>query len=232
MTIENKENSDKPSETVGLTSAVSDPACGPSCDCGKPSANGSSKLKIAVCLMVAVTVGAILLFKATGVTRTTTGIGANEFPNVLAKTEAKAAANSAGQQSEPGTPVSAIGDLNSVAADLDTAFLLIPSKDNGPAMKETGVALAAVEKTLRTQDIKTGTFVLQTTSTDYADVTAQMTAPGIMVLTKGKGVGIVSNGITEENLMQAYVASTSGGGCGTGCGPKGCPTSAAPPKKN
>ena len=232
MTAENKENSDKPSETVGLTSAVSDPACGPDCDCGKPSGNGNSKLKVVACLVVVVAVGAILLFKATGVTRTATGIGTNSFPNVFAKTEAKAPANSAGQQSEFGTPISAIGDLNSVAADLDTAFLLIPSKDNGPAMEETAVALAAVEKTLRTQDVKTGTFVLQATSTDYTDVTAQMTAPGIMVLTKGKGVGIVSNGITEENLMQAYVASTSGGGCGTGCGPKGCPTSAAPPKKN
>lgn len=232
MTAENKENSDKSSEMVELTSPANDPACGPGCDCGKPTGNGSSKFKVAVCLVVVVAVGAILLFKATGVTRTAPGVGTNEFPNIFAKAEATAPANSAGQQSEFGSPVSAIADLNTVAADLDTAFLLIPSKDNGPAMKETAMALAAVKKTLRTQDIKTGTFVLQANSVDYTDVTSQMTAPGIMVLTKGKGVGIVSNGITEENLMQAYVASTSGGGCGTGCVPKGCPTSAAPPKKN
>ena len=48
-------------------------------------------------------------------------------------------------------------------------------------------------------------------------------------MSKGKGVGSVSGGITEEKILQAYVASSRAGGCGpSGCGPSssGCGPSA------
>lgn len=229
MATEHKKDSKTSIQRVDVMSSANNSTCGPGCACGSPSGKNGKALKVAVFLVVVVAVAAILVFKTNGLTQNTTSSATNEFANVLAKTEPSA--NSAGQPGALGTPVSAIGDLNKVAADLDTVFLLIPTKDNAPAMKETGSALATVATTLHGKDIKTGAFVLQTNSSDYTDVAAMMTPPGIMVLTKGKGMGIVSNGITEENLMQAYVASTSGG-CGTGCGPKGCPTSAAPAKKN
>lgn len=104
MTKEANGNSNKPPEPVDLKPPENTPGCGSDCDCNKPSGNGNRMIKIAVCLVVAVAVGAILLFK----------------------------------------------------------------------------------------------------------------------------MGMVSGGITETNLMQAYVASTRGGDCGAGCGPKGCPTNAAP----
>ena len=227
MKADNKKTHHSGPKGVELPLASNSSGCGPGCDCGTPS-SGNKTIKGIITMVVLVAAGAILFFKATGVSQPTSGTPANEFPTALSQTGAAGA----GQQNEFGRPLSAIAELNTVGLDLDTVFVLVPTKDNGPAMKETGAALASVEKTLHAKAIKTGTFVLQPTSPDYADMAAQMTPPGIMVLTKGKGLGIVSNGINESNLMQAYVASTSGGGCGTGCGPKGCPTTPPPEKKN
>jgi len=231
MTAEQPGNNDKPPAKAESTPRLNDSVCEPGCDCGKPTGNGGNKLKIVVCLVVAVAVGAILLFKATEQSRTAPHTGTNEFPDAITKTEAKGSANSTWQADEPGKPISAIGDLNSVTADLDTVFLIVPAKDNAPAIEETQTSLATVIQTLHAKNLKTGIFILTATSADYADVAAQIGAPGILVLTKGKSMGIATDHITEASLMQAYVASTSGG-CNSGRGPKGCPTSAAPAKSS
>ena len=79
--------------------------------------------------------------------------------------------------------------------------------------------LASVERTLNAKGLSTGIFTLKTSSPDYPDVAAKVALPGIAVLSKGGGIGFVSGGISETNLMQAYVVSTRSGGCGPG----GCP---------
>jgi hypothetical protein len=43
-----------------------------------------------------------------------------------------------------------------------------------------------------------------------------LTLPGILVMSKGRGMGAVSGEITEEKLLQAYVASSRAGGCCSG----------------
>jgi hypothetical protein len=106
-----------------------------------------------------------------------------------------------------------------VADKLDTVFLVIPSKDNSPTVKETVTLLASAERTLNAKGLSAGIFTLQASSPDYPDVAAKVTPPGIAVLSKNGGIGFVSGGISESNLMQAYVASTRKGGCGPG----GCP---------
>lgn len=221
MTTEANKNSDNRSDKDDAASTGSFPGCEPGCGCGEPTGKSSTKLKTAVCLVVIVAIAGILVFKTTNARQNTSVTSANGFSNSL--TGNGAVTNSSGQQGGSGAPISAIADLNTVADKLNTVFLVIPSKDNAPTSKETGAVLASVERTLNAKGLSTGIFTLKATSTDYPGVAAKVTPPGIAVLSKGAGIGFVSGGISESNLMQAYVASTRSGGCGSG----GCPTPAA-----
>ncbi len=221
MTTETRENDTTPSEARDTGSTGAFPDCGPGCDCGKPAGKGNVKVKVAICLVVAVAVGGILLFKTTNARQNSSGIGQSGFSTPFASTGT--VVNSAGQRGGSGAPLSAIADLNTVAAKLDTVFLVIPSKDNAPPTKETTAVLTSVERTLNTKGLSTGIFTLQTASPDYPDVAAKVTPPGVAVLTKGRGIGFVSGEMSETTLMQAYVASTRGGGC--------CPTGGSTPAK-
>ena len=221
MTTETSEKDANRSETGGIESTDSFPSCGPGCDCGKPAGKGGTKLKVVICLVVAVAVVGILLFKTTNARQSGSDIGQSGFSSTFASTGT--VINSAGQQGGSGAPISAIAELNTVAAKLDTVFLVIPSKDNAPITKETTSVVASVERTLNAKGLSTGIYTLQAAAPDYPDVAAKVTPPGIAVLTKGRGIAFVSGGISESNLMQAYVASTRGGGC--------CPTGGSAPGK-
>ena len=72
---------------------------------------------------------------------------------------------------------------------------------------------------------KVGIFRLKTDSRDYDQMAAQMSLPGVLAMVKGRRMVSVSGEITEEKLIQAFVAAASAGGCGpasAGCGPGGC----------
>jgi len=232
MTTETDEKGKKPSETEDANSTEKFPSCGPGCGCGEPVGTGSRKIKIVICLVVVVAIGGILLFKTTNAKQTASGTGTTGFSSPLASKGKGAVINSAGQKGGSGASLSAIAELNTVADKMDTVFLVIPSKDNTPTTKETGAVLASVERTLNAKGLSTGIYTLQATSPDYPDVAAKVTTPGIAVLTKGRSIGFVSTvGISETNLMQAYVASTRGGGCGPGgCAPPAAGAAAVPCK--
>jgi len=198
-------NGNKPAE------AGDAPVCGPECGCGKPA--GNKKLKVAVCLAVIVAVCGILLYKTTNARPTATGTGKAGFSTPAAAVDPGVAANSSGQPAGIGTSLPSLSALNTVAANLDSVFVIVPGKDNAPATGETVAALAAAERTLHAKGIRIEVYTLQTGSPDYPDLAARVPAPGIAVLTKGRGAGFVSGGISETNLMQAYVASTRGGSC-------------------
>ena len=212
MTTQTTDNENNPAETGYTEAPKAAPECAPGCACEKPNSKGSSKIKVAICLIVFVAVGSILLFKTTN---------ARQNPATMTKGKGPVL-NSSGQAGGSGASLAAIADLNSVADKLDTVFLVIPGKDNAPTTKETGAVLASVERTLNSKGLSTGIFTLQAASPDYLDVAAQVTPPGIAVLSKRGGIGFVSGSVSESNLMQAYVASTRTGGCG----PSGCPPSA------
>jgi len=219
MTTETDKPGDTPSESQAPGSTRDFPSCAPGCGCREPAAGkGSNKIKIAICLVVVLAIGGILLFKATKARQKPSVAGTNGFYFPLATTGTGPVTTSADQQGGSGAPLSAIADLNTVAAKLNTVFLVIPGKDNASTTKETDAAVAAVERTLNARGLSTGIYTLKTASPDYQDVAAKVTAPGIAVLTKGGGIGFVSGGISESNLMQAYVTSTRAGGC---CPPGG-----------
>lgn len=217
MTTESSKNDNKSADHEKAASPETASNCPTGCACGEPASKGNTKVKIAICLVVIVAVSGILVFKTTNARQNPSLSGTNGFSNQLAGKGA--VTNSSVQQGGSGAPLSAIAELNTVADKLNTVFLVIPSKDNNSTSKETVKVLTSVERTLNAKGLSTGIFTLQTTSTDYPDVAAKVTPPGIAVLSKGGGIGFVSGGISESNLMQAYVASTRSGGCGPG----GCP---------
>lgn len=216
MTTEANDKNTKSSETGEAGSTGELPVCGSGCSCGETTGQVSTKVKIAICLVVFVAVCGILIFKISSTRQNTSDIAKSGFSNPSAATGP--VTNSAGQQGGSGAVVPAISALNTVAAEMDTVFLFIPNKDNAPVTKETGAVLAAVERTLNAKGLNTGIFTLQTDSPDYPSIAAKVSAPGVVVLTRGRSIGFVSGKITETSLMQTYVASTRGG-----CGSKGCP---------
>lgn len=216
MTTEINEKNDS-AEHEKTVSPETASACDTGCSCDKPAGKSNNKIKIAICLVVVVAVAGILVFKTTNAKQDSSLSGSNGFSNPLAVKGT--VTNSSVQKGGSGASLSAIAELNTVADKLDTVFLVIPSKDNVPTSKETVALLTSAERTLNAKGLSTGIFTLQASSPDYSDVAAKVTPPGIAVLSKGGGIGFVSGGISESNLMQAYVASARKGGCGPG----GCP---------
>lgn len=220
-----EKNNDRPADTGDEGSTEASSCCSSGCGCGNLAGKGSTKLKIAICLVIALVIVGIFIFKSSSA-RQNPALGGN---NGFSDSRKGPVTNSSGQQGGSAAQIAAIADLNSVADKLDTVFLIIPSKDNAPTTNSTGTILASAERTLNAKGLSTGIYTLQATSPDYPDVAAKVTPPGIAVLSKGRGIGFVSGGISESSLMQAYVASTRTGGCGpSGCPPPGGGQAAAP----
>jgi len=220
MAAETNEGGNKTPETGGAVSPGGAPTCGPGCGCVKAAGSGGTQFKIAVCLVVVIAASGIILYKMTSARNNAADCGRPGFVNFLATTPT-AGPSSERPQSGIVSSVPSMGAIDTVAATMDTVLLLIPTKDNAPATKATSAAVAAVERTLKVKGVRIGVFTLQTDSPDYPNVAAKLlSVPGIVVLTKGRGNSAVSGEMSEEILMQAYVASTQRGSC---CPPGGAP---------
>jgi uncharacterized protein YpmB len=199
--------------------------CGPGCDCGKPS--GNKKVKTVICLIVLLAVCGIFVYKATSAKQITPANTGNAFAAPIANQAngQEPAVKAVDDRKKVGDFLDSLASLNKVAANKDAVFVFIPSKDNDIVSKETFDAIASAEKKIESTGTQIGLYTLQSGSPEYANIAAQLTLPGMLVMSKGRGMGAVSGGITEEKLLQAYVASSRAGGCGpSGCGPStpGC----------
>jgi hypothetical protein len=112
-----------------------------------------------------------------------------------------------------------LGDLNEVALSKDAVFILVPGAKDEPVPDQTNAAVLAAQRTLKANNIALGLYTLATGSPEYAAISRQVQAPAILVASKGRGMAAVSGEVTESKLIQAFVASSSAGGC--------CPSSSA-----
>jgi hypothetical protein len=210
--------------------------CGAGCDCGKPS--GNKKAKAVICLIVLLAVCGIFVYKTKSAKQ-----------SVPANTETAFAAPTANQvngqetavptidKQEPvvktveekkrvGEFLDSLASLNKVAINQDAVFVFVPAKGNDTADKKTTDAITSAQQKLKSSGVSIGLYTLQSSSPDYANIAAQLPPPGMLVMSKGRGMGAVSGEITETKLLQAYVASSRAGGCcpsggggSPGCGP-------------
>jgi hypothetical protein len=114
-----------------------------------------------------------------------------------------------------GELLDSLASLNKVAVNQDAVFVFVPANGNETISKKTINAIASAEQKLKSSGIRIGLYTLRfsSPSIEYANITAQLTPPGMLVMSKGRGMGAVSGEITEEKLLQAYVASSRAGGC-------------------
>ena len=111
------------------------------------------------------------------------------------------------------TPLASLSSLDTAARDVDGVFILLVNNetDKTPVMlKEiTGAA-----KTLVSRGTRMSTFELVRTAQDFAMITSQMPAPGVLVIVKGRGMrGVQGNDITETKLLQAWIAALQPTSC-------------------
>ena len=124
-----------------------------------------------------------------------------------------------------GENLESLSALNKVAANQDAVFVFIPTAKNDLADAKTNTAVLAAQQALKASKITLGLYTLSASSPDYSGISKQVQVPAILVATKGKGMAAVSGDVTEQKLLQAFVASSNAGGCGpSGCGPSsgGC----------
>ncbi len=141
----------------------------------------------------------------------------------LAVEPTETAAKTVEKQKKVGELLDSIVSLNKVAANQDAVFIFVPANNSDIVSNEISNAIASAKQKIEAKGLKLGLYTLQSSSPEYANLASQLTLPGMLVMSKGKGMGSVSGGITEEKILQAYVASSRAGGCGpSGCGPSGC----------
>lgn len=207
--------------------------CGPGCDCGKPT--GNRKIKAVVCLIVLLGIGGIFVYKAQSAKQDTAADTETAFSAAGANqvTEQEVAAPTADEK-EPvkatektgtvGKELDSLASLNEVAANQDAVFVFIPAAGPYASDEKMTEAIATAQRRIEATGAKIGVYTLQSSSPEYANIAAQVQTPGMLVMSKGRGMGAVSGGITETKILQAYVASSRVSGCGpSGCGPAGCP---------
>jgi len=203
--------------------------CGPGCDCGKPA--GNRKLKAAVCLLVLVAIGGIFVYKAHSAKQnaaaeidaafSATGAGQTVEEEATAVQEKEAATEKTGTV---GKELDSLASLNEAAANQDAVFVFIPAAGPYVPDEKMAEAIAAAQRRIEATGARIGLYTLQSGSPEYANIAAQVQTPGMLVMSKGRGMGAVSGGITETKILQAYVASSRVSSCGpAGCGPAGCP---------
>jgi hypothetical protein len=201
-------------------------------------------MKMAISLLVLLAVGGVLIYKASSARQTASNDMATGSASVFAVAQAapEAVPGTAAQPTAQSGPIAqpsqasgkfgeylqALSDLNKVALNQDAVFIFIPGAKNEPVQDPTNAALLAAQKTLRSNNITLGLYTLRTSSPDYSAISRQVQTPAILVASKGKGMAAVSGDVTETKLLQAFVASSSAGGCGpSGCGPSDCGPSSA-----
>jgi len=207
-------------------------ACGPGCACGTPS--GGKRMKIAVSLIMLLVVASIFIYKAVAAkdngSNNTAAKGDAAFrlaqpaPSTMPRAESQPSGTATPDAAKAGQKVGeyleSLSALNKVAINQDAVFVFIPAAKNDLADDKTNTAVLAAQRTLKSNKITLGLYTLPTSSPDYSGISAQVKAPAILVACKGKGMAAVSGDVTEQKLLQAFMASSSAGGCGpSDCGP-------------
>ena len=208
--------------------------CGPGCACGAPS--GGKKIKIAVSLIVLLAVASIFIYKVVAAkdsasNNTAAKDGAafafvepspNAVPEAATQPSAAATPEAPKTGQKIGEYLELLSALNKVAVNQDAVFIFIPAPKSELADDKTNTAVLAAQRTLKSNKITLGLYTLPTRSPDYSEISAQVQAPAILVASKGGGMAAVSGDVTETKLLQAFMAASRAGGCGSGCGPSGC----------
>jgi len=207
-----RNKSESASSGVPVKPDDSPAGCGPGCNCGASSGSGRSQKVIGIAVMAAV-VG-ILAYKAFAVRRAASAGGGADYGMAVAFGSAS------------GGSIDAFADLNRFAMDQDAVFVFVPDQRGANISEASKAAVLAAQKMLSGKGIKVGLFALKKSSADYKGISSQIPVPALLVVSKGKGMAVVSGEATMDKILQAYVSSARASSCGpggaAGCAPGAC----------
>jgi len=207
------------------------PECGPECGCH--TGGLSTKSKVLVCLAVAVAAGAVMArgFLRKGASeckRTQEGFSTAMPASKPDSTSSSNAAEKdvAERESESalwGDPLKSLASLNTVAMDKDAIFVLLLGKHERE-VRAIRKEIDAAARKIMSRGAVLAAYTLDRHAEGYAEVAQQAPPPCVLAMVKGRGMAVARSPVTEEELLQAYVAASRPmGGCGPGgCGPSGC----------
>jgi len=181
----------------------SPPTCGPGCSCG--STPRKDRLPRIVSFAVLATVVGILAYKTVGARQ------ADSMPAWESGYESAVAFSS-----PAGGNLGAFSDLNRYAMKQDAVFIYVPDKGGRNISKASKEAVLSAHKVLAGKGTKVGFFTLKTSSPDFKAISSQIPVPAVLVVSKGKGMAVVSGEATVNKILQAFVESSRASSCGPG----------------
>jgi len=194
-------------------------ACGPECGCHVTAASGRMRWVLGLVVLVAaaaMAARAVIKGNVASADKAVSGFAIGDISS--ATNNAPATADAIAWKE-----ISALSDLNTVAANTNAVFVFLPDRKGRAGDVPTAQIQSAV-RTIEARGSKLGVFTLKPGARDYEQITAQVAVPGVLAMVKGRGMKAVSGEITETKLVQAFVGASSGGGCGpsakSGCCPK------------
>jgi hypothetical protein len=109
--------------------------------------------------------------------------------------------------------IEALSELNTLDKDMNAVFVLLPGKD-GVFGDSPFKAVNKAKLSLETRfEIRIGVFALKPGSPDYRDVAAQMSVPGVVAIVKTGVKTRISGDLTEEKIIDGFLAAVGSGGC-------------------
>jgi hypothetical protein len=109
--------------------------------------------------------------------------------------------------------IEALSELAELAGDMNAVFVFLPGKD-GVFGDSPFKAIDNAKQNLETRfEIKIGVFALKPGSPDYKDIAAQMSVPGVVAIVKTGVKARVSGDLTEEKIVDGFLAAMASGGC-------------------
>jgi hypothetical protein len=121
--------------------------------------------------------------------------------------------NAAAVPAGVGTNIAALAELNTRAAEMNAVMVFLPPRSGEPAPS----ALAAINgarKTLEGRfDIKIGLFTLLPGGRDYDEFAPKTSGPAVVAIVKTGAKRCVSGELTEERVIDGFMAAVGAGGC-------------------
>lgn len=194
-------------ETVPVGADATTEICGPDCDCHKSALSDNTKKIIFVAVLLIIV--AILVFKVF--------CKANAAEIKTTKTKNAIHLVKATSPKILGSYIDSVSQIDFNSSKQDAAFIFIPSKNNANLTDNAKTAVISAQKALSSKNIKAGLYTLKPTSPDYAAISSNAAPPAILVVYKDGSQKAVTGEINETKLLQAYVAVSLAGGCGSNC---------------
>ncbi len=112
-----------------------------------------------------------------------------------------------------GTNITALAELGKLAAEMNAVMVFLPSRSGETAQSALAVINGA-RKTLEGRfDIRIGLFTLSPGGRDYDELAPKTSGPAVVAIVKTGVKRCVSGELTEERVIEGFMAAVGAGGC-------------------